>query len=332
MKAIVTGATGFIGQHLVTALEKQGWEVVCLDRRTVAESRPAVRRVVADFQRDDLGISTDVFAEADVLFHLAGATRAVSRAAFDDANVKITERLCGRASGRPGGRAAERPGSRFIYVSSQAASGPAMDAQSPKTELDPAAPIEDYGRSKLAAERLVAAATDLRSTVLRPVAVLGPGDRDFLSIFQMATRGLAIYPGIRKSMINWIYVDDLVDAIIAAAESPATVGKTYFLGSPDAASWKEIYGMVGEIVGHPSLTEIEIPKSLVGVAAAVGDLASTFLGKPLLLNSSKAKLGAPKYWLCSSARAKADFNFSPQTNLRDALQATYEWYRSHRWL
>jgi nucleoside-diphosphate-sugar epimerase len=324
MKAIVTGGTGFIGQRLISALAKRGDEVVCLDRRPVSEPRTSVHRHVADFSQAGLGISDDVLTHADVVFHLAGATRAASRAAFDAANVETTERLIARLAGQPD--------ARFVYVSSQAAAGPALDARSPKNESDPAAPIEDYGRSKLAAEAIVSKQTALQSTILRPVAVFGPGDRDFLSIFRMAARGVAIYPGIRKSMINWIYVDDLIEGMIAASTSPRSIGRTYFLGSPAEASWKEIYDTIGAVVGHQKLAELEIPRGVVGAAAAIGDLVSGVLGKPLLLNSNKAKLGAPKYWLCSSARAQADFNFSPQTSLRDGLQATYDWYRDNHWL
>src|SRR5437868_5870897 len=97
MTAIVTGATGFIGRHLVDALASTGEEVRCLTRGTAtSDGRANVSFHQTDYVRSDLGISDDVFRGATFVYHLAGATRAVSAAAFRDANTAITERLADR--------------------------------------------------------------------------------------------------------------------------------------------------------------------------------------------------------------------------------------------
>src|SRR5215213_9601213 len=119
MTTIVTGATGFIGRHLVNALTAQGEDVRCLTRgHPTSDSRPSVSAHTVDYSRTDLGISDKVLAEVSHVFHLAGATRAISAADYRAANVSVTERLADRLIAL-----GDRP--RFIYVSSQAAAGPA---------------------------------------------------------------------------------------------------------------------------------------------------------------------------------------------------------------
>jgi nucleoside-diphosphate-sugar epimerase len=327
MTAIVTGATGFIGKHLVDALAERGDEVRCLTR---GKAPPDARRNVvfhqARYDRGDLGLTDDVLAGARVVYHLAGATRAVSDKDFHAANVATTERLIDRLK-----HLGSRP--RFVLVSSQAAAGPARDAEHPRRETDPEAPIEDYGKSKLAAERLVKGrAGDIDPIVLRPVAVYGPGDRDFLSIFSMVTRGIAVYPGIRNSAINTIYVRDLVAAMMAAAGSDTAVGNTFFLGDDAPHSWKDIYAVIAETTGGVKPVEISIPQGIVALAGAAGDVVGALSGRPSLVSRSKATLAAPKYWLCSSAKAREDFGFAAPTSLRDGMRMTYDWYLRHRWL
>jgi nucleoside-diphosphate-sugar epimerase len=327
MTAIVTGATGFIGRQLVKALASSGEEVRCLTRgRPPADSRANVLFHQTDYARPDLGLTEEKLRGAGTIYHLAGATRAVSSADFSAANFAVTERLLDRVVAL-----GEKP--RFVLVSSQAAAGPAPDADHPKREGDAEAPIEDYGRSKLAAERAVRARRDaLPTTIVRPVAVYGPGDRDFLSIFAMAKRGIAIYPGVRHSILNTVYVADLVAGMIAAARSPAAARGTYFLGDDTPRPWTEIYTAIATAVGQGTALELSVPRSVISAAGVLGDLVGSVVGKPSLVGKSKAALAVPKYWLCSSDRARRDFGFVTPTSLGDGMRTTYDWYVQHRWL
>jgi nucleoside-diphosphate-sugar epimerase len=327
MSVIVTGATGFIGRHLVSALAEAGEEVRCLTRgASTAESRPKVSFHRVAYERSDLSLSDEIFAGATHVYHLAGATKAVSAGAFDLANVQTTARLLARITASVGVP-------RFVYVSSQAAAGPARDASHPKSENEPNAPIEDYGRSKLAAEGQVRTRSGkLPWTVVRPVAVYGPGDRDFLAIFAMAKRGVAIYPGTKRASLNTIFVTDLVRGIIAAASSAEAVGKTYFLGDDTVQKWTEIYGTIAEVVGQAPTVDFNVPRSVISAAGRVGDVVAAVAGRPTLVSRSKSILATPKYWLCSSAQARADFGFRTPTSLREGMRMTYDWYLKHRWL
>src|SRR5258708_19442557 len=164
MAVIVTGATGFIGSHLAQALAAAGEEVRCLVRRPGPVSSPAGSRFyLADFSVSDLAVPNSVCESVDTIYHVAGATRAVSTSAFHEANVAITERLLARAT-----QGGARP--RFVYISSQAAAGPTPEGSSPLTEEDQPVPIEAYGRSKLAAQPpILAASTELPPPIINPV-------------------------------------------------------------------------------------------------------------------------------------------------------------------
>jgi nucleoside-diphosphate-sugar epimerase len=324
MTEIVTGASGFIGGHLVDALASRGEEVRCLVRRPLpAASSPTARVYRTDFAQADLGLPDEAFDRVDTVYHLAGATRAASEPAFHAANVTATERLMDRVL-----RAGVLP--RFVYVSSQAAAGPAPDEAHPLSERDAEAPIEAYGRSKLAAERAVLARRrELPVTVIRPVAVYGPGDRDFLSIFRLLKRGFAVYPGIRDSLVNTIFVADLVGGIVAAARSSAAMGKTYFMGHGKPATWRAIYREVARVLHRERFLEINIPLAAVRLGGMGGDLVARVTGRTPLINGSKAALAGPTFWTCSSERAAKDFGFAAPTSLSAGLRQTHDWYLEH---
>src|SRR5213075_3361191 len=123
----------------------------------------------------------------------------------------------------------------------------------------PHSALSSYGISKLAAEEIVARhAADMPWTIVRPCAVYGPGDRDFLAIFSMIKRGVAIYPGTQHSALTTIYVDDLSIGMLAAARSPVAIGKTYFLGSEAHTRWSEIYHTIAKIMGRRIHLELDL--------------------------------------------------------------------------
>lgn len=324
---MLTGATGFIGRHLADGLAAAGHQVRCLARKPGSvETSSSVRFHHADFSRPDLGVKDDVFDDVEMVYHLAGATRAATKAGFHEANVGITERLLDRITGLD-----RSP--RLVYISSQAAAGPSRSEAHVIDETDQPAPIEEYGRSKLAAELAVLSRRGvLPVTIVRPVAVYGPGDRDFLSIFRLARRHLAVFPGIRDSVINTIFVGDLVGGLIAAGKSGAAIGNTYFMGHRSSASWKAIYQAVADALGVGAVREINIPLPLIRLGGSAGDVVGRITGRPPLLNGNKAALAEPRFWLCSSERAATDLGFVAPTSLHDGLRATYDWYVRHRWL
>ena len=154
MIAVVTGGGGFIGQNLVRRLLTEGHEVRCLVREGGAGGAgvAAAHRFIVQFDEPRTLLNTPALEGADVVFHLAAATKAVRPEAFFTANVTPTRHLLGAITAR-------RLTPRFVFVSSQAAAGPATSREQPVDEHDVPRPVEAYGRSKLEAEREIGRAS-----------------------------------------------------------------------------------------------------------------------------------------------------------------------------
>jgi nucleoside-diphosphate-sugar epimerase len=325
MIAVVTGGSGFIGQHLIRRLRREGHTVRCLIR---PEGRPVpadVQRFVVRYEEPGSLLACEALDGADVVFHLAGATRALRSADFRAANVAPTRHLLAAIVARGGL-------SRFVYMSSQAAAGPAPARHRAVVEEDVPRPIEAYGRSKLEAERIVEHFGEkVATTIVRPCAVFGPGDRDFLALFRCAHRGLLVYPGVADHWLSILYVDDLLDGLLAAARSPEAVARTYFLASESPLQWRAL----GELMAgaaERAARHVDLPRSLVRTVAIAGDWLGRLTGTTPLANRSKAVLAEPKYWLCSASRARRELGFAPSRSLPDAVRETYYWYRHSGWL
>ena len=328
MIAVVTGSTGFIGSHLVDTLLSRGYAVRALVRpETLAGARDErVEYYEADLLDDRSVRESRVWEGATQVFHLAGVTKGRSLAQFRAGNVFPTANVLAALAARTG------KGPRVVLVSSQAAAGPAPSGDAPVKEADRPVPVEAYGRSKLQAEQAVARyRDDLRITIVRPAAVYGPRDRDFLAAFKQASGRVALHAVPRDHAFSIVHVADLVDALLRAAERPAAVGATYFVANERAVTWRELYDAVAEAAGSRPI-QLQVPRSAVKLAAHAGDLLSTFTGRSTLLNRNKAALGRPRWWLCDASRARDELGWHAGVPLQLGVRETYNWYVEAGWI
>ena len=322
--ALVTGAAGFIGGALVDALVAQGVRVRCLTRtrpRSVETRRDVEWHVVEWI--DPRAIERSPALEGvQYVFHLAGVTKALRLDDFRAGNVRPTEVLLAALV-----RRAVKI-ERFVLVSSQSAAGPAASLAAPRQELDVPTPIDEYGRSKLEAERVVEAyGSTLPWTIVRPSSVYGPRDVDFLAVFRQVGSGFWIYPATRDRWLSIAYVDDVVRGVLAAATHQRAVGRAYFLAGEPPVTWRDVYRAAGEARGVRRLVELDLPQTVVNVAGLLGDVASRLTGKVGLVNSRKVALGRAKYWVCSTERARDELGLSFSTSLEEGMSLTERWYR-----
>ena len=325
MIAVITGGSGFIGQNLVRRLLTEGHEVRCLIRPGGTRVAHDPERFVVRFDEPLSLLDCPALDGADVVFHLAGATKAVGPEAFTAANVTPTRNILGAISAR-------RLVPRFVFVSSQAAAGPAPSCQRPVDEEDNPRPVEAYGRSKLEAERIVESFGDrLPTTIVRPCAAFGPRDRDFLTLFRLAMRGVVFYPGTADHWLSVLHVDDVIDGLLAAAQSDFSMGRKYFLASPEPVQWRTIGQHISAAVGKP-VRHVDVYGPIVRTASVAGELIGRLTRRATIANTSKAALARQPYWVCSAARARAELGFQPRRSLPEALRDTYLWYRQSGWL
>ena len=328
MIAVVTGSTGFIGSHLVDDLLARGYTVRALVRpETLAAARSSrVAHYEADLLDDRSVRESRVWEGATHLFHLAGVTRGRTLAHFRAGNVFPTANLLAALAARSG----KRP--RVVLVSSQAAAGPASASNVPVTESDRPLPVEAYGRSKLQAEQAVLRYKDeLAITIVRPAAVYGPRDRDFLGAFKQASGRVALHAVQRDHSFSVVYVADLVDALIRAAERPSAAGRTYFIANDEPVTWGQLYDEAAAAAGSRPI-QLQVPHTAVRIAAHAGDLLSTLTGRSTLLNRNKAALARSRWWLCDASRAHKELDWQPSMPLHRGVRETYNWYVDAGWL
>jgi dihydroflavonol-4-reductase len=325
MRVLVTGSTGFIGTHLVAALAACGWSLRCLVRPTSRRQPLAAYDVeyVVGSLHDQRALQQAVQG-IEIVFHLAGATRVCVPADYDRINYDGTRNLievCARSCSTL---------RKFLFVSSLAAAGPSPGGRS-ITENDPPQPVGPYGRSKLRAEAGVLAYKEqLPVTVLRPSAIYGPRDTEFLQLFQAVKYGLLPRIGRHDLHVDLCFVGDLIRGMLAAAESPHGVGDVFFLGGA-RHTWRELGHEIARQMGI-SAREVPLPRSLALAAASLADGWARLRRQPSLLGRASMLERLQPFWVCDSTKALRTFGYDPRITLAQGVAETLRWYRDAGWL
>ncbi|MBI5073877.1 MAG: NAD-dependent epimerase/dehydratase family protein [Nitrospirae bacterium] len=320
MKALVTGATGFIGSFLVEALSRKGYDVTCLVRKT--SNIKWLRHLTLQYLYADLD-DTDSYAENlggfAYIFHLAGLTKADTAKDFYHANAECTQKLITAT-------AEKNPAlKRFLHVSSLAAAGPSLDSR-PLLEDLPACPVSVYGKSKLEGEKAVLSLKgQLPVTIIRPPAVYGPRDTDFFLVFKAVQNRLFPYWG--RSSYSLIYVEDLVQGMILAAEKEVAAEKIYYLADSRIYTNDEVLAAVSSALGRKAF-RLRLPRSVLPIIAALLQK----IRKKGIINPDKIQEIRYPHWTCDPARAMKELGFYVETPLGEGFKKTADWYRKEKWL
>lgn len=321
---LVTGATGFVGSRLVAALRPRVDTLRALVRPT--SDSTLLHELGAELVVGDLRQPTTLasaVAGADVVLHLGALTRARTRDEYFAANARGTEALLEAMLGQG------RTPRRLVYLSSMAAAGPSLER--PVGPFDTPRPLTAYGESKLAGEAAaLAGADDVEVVILRPPAVYGPGDRDLLTFFRLAARGLLPVPTGPDRPVQLIHVDDLAEALIRAAGVPGAHG-VYHVADPGGYPWVHVANLVADSVGVRARV-VRVPGGMVRAAAALVEGAAGMMGKASIFNRDKARELLAPGWLCDTTRAERELGFRASIPLAEGLAGTAEWYRARGWL
>jgi nucleoside-diphosphate-sugar epimerase len=323
VRALVTGAAGFLGSALARALVARGDAVRALVRRAAPELEriPGVEPVVGDVT-DARSLAVAVRG-MDAVFHVAGVRRATDPAEFLRVNAGSTRlALDACLAGAPALR-------RFVLAGSLAAAGPSA---APLREDAPLRPIEAYGTSKAEAERIALSyAPRLPVTIARPPRIVGPGDRENLILFRIARRGLVLRLGGPERPLSWIDVDDCARGFLLLADHPAAVGEPFFLASPEPTTLEGLLAEAARSLGVRA-REVPLPAALLRAAAAVADLVTDATGRRLPLNRKLATQVLAPGWRCDPGKARTLLGFEARTPLSASVAAASGWYRAHGWL
>jgi nucleoside-diphosphate-sugar epimerase len=319
---LVTGATGFIGSHLVEKLCASGVSVRALVRRVDREWPCATACC-------DLATASgleEALDGVDTVVHLAGVTKALNPQDYFRGNVRASVNLARALAGRD---------VRLVHVSSQAAAGPADAGQagSPPTPLDEDAdphPVSIYGRSKLEGERAVRALKP-DTVVVRPPVVYGPRDTDVFRLLKSVSRGWSVEIGAGESWFSAVYIHDLLDGLIRAAAADAPTGRTYFMAHPKPNSWAAFAATAARIMRVQPRT-VRVPLSAAYALGYCAEIWAQASRRPGILSRDKIAEAQHRYWVCDSSRAAVELGWHATTSLEAGLAETLAWYKEAGWI
>jgi len=307
----VAGASGFIGRHLCTELQRRGVHVRALNRRSA--KGPWEESIACDLARET--IPCGAMEGVDTVFHLAARVHQLTdimniEDVHTQGDILATQHLL---------EASERAGvACFVFFSSLKAMGDVTKQGECKDELFTAKPESLYGSIKLKAEGMVNASSIPHVCILRPAMVYGTGCKGNLPRMIMAINS-GWFPPLsdvhnKRSMVH---VDDIVDAALLAAESPQAAGETYILTDGQAYSTRQIYEWICEALSRP-VPGWRFPVGLLKFLAMIGDGIGRMRGKRFVFDTEALQKLTDSAWY-SSKKIQQELGFRPSHTLRESL-------------
>jgi nucleoside-diphosphate-sugar epimerase len=324
--AVVTGANGFVGSHLIDNLLNKGWKVRCIVRKSSNLKWLDKKNIeIYDcglFDKDGL---RKALKDANYIFHVAGVVKSKTKEGYFTGNVETTRNLLDVAL--------ENTSSikKFLVVSSQTVTGPSTKDK-PVDEKSVCNPITTYGRSKLEEENLVLTYKDkLPITICRAPAVYGERDTEIFIYFQTFNKGLTTTIGFNKKELSLIHAIDLVEGFYLAAISEKSNGQIYFISSEKFYTWEEINSITSKVLNKKPII-IKVPHFLVYTIAAIAQFFAMFSGKPATLNIEKAKDITQQFWTCDTSKAIKDLGYRQKITIEEGIKRTCAWYKDMKWI
>ncbi len=313
MKTIaVTGGTGFVGRALSKALLEKGFAVRIITRRKPAAALEGATYAEADFA--DAESLKKALAGADMAVHLAAALFCRSREDFMRANAEGTANFAAAAAATPTLR-------KLVYLSSLAAGGPSS-AEAPRTEADKDAPVSFYGMSKLEGEK---ALKNFHGSlvILRPPIIYGRKDSGFSKIAEWVKKGVMVNAGSAGGRFSFVYLDDLVDAVISALYSNIFDGGTFYVCENRSYAWKDFIAMLASGMGVKMPFMLSLPAWAVYAVGWLYETVTAITGAEPMMNRDKAREASAPNWTASPALWEKTSGSSGWTPLEEGIKKTF---------
>jgi nucleoside-diphosphate-sugar epimerase len=325
---LVTGATGFVGPHLVRALLDQGRGVRCIVRdRTRAQELAGLGVDVQEGDLRDASAVARAVAGVERIFHLAGGgkvstTSVEGLAALRDANVGTLKAVLSAARGAGV--------QRVVVFSSISAMGVQLGID--LDEDSPCQPKTPHEIAKYESEQIARDAwtrDGLPVVILRPSQIYGPGDvrSEILVLVRLARFGLIPLFGGGEGSVPWVFISDVVEATLCAAERPAAIGRTYIVSDTESYRFAEVTGAIARALGRRR-GGIIIPRAIAEPAVTALECAAVAFGRdpPFTRHRLASLMGRRSVDI---GRARRELDYAPRVGLLDGMERTVRWYTDH---
>lgn len=330
---LIVGAGGFIGGFIASEALKRGYDTWAGVRESTSRrwlGLPGLHIVNFDYDDPD-AVAETLRREApapegwDYIIWNLGATKCANFRDFNHINFEYVRDFTDVL------RELHMQPERFLMMSSLSALDPGDEkGYAPLTSKTVPQPNTRYGLSKIKAETCLELQPDLRWTIFRPTGVYGPHEKDYLMMIKSIDAGWDFGVGFRRQMLTFIYVDDLVDAMFRAIESPATVHRKYIISEDRAYTQAEFRRLTARLLGKRVVMPVRLPLWTAYVASAVAEKVAALQGKASTLNRDKFNIMRQRNWNCDISDAQRDFGFAPRWSLERGLAATIEEYRKQK--
>lgn len=323
--AFLTGGTGFLGGHVARALLAEGWSVRALSRERPRRRNPALFELPVERVVGDLSSPADLARACrgcQAIVHVAGLVKARTLEDYRRVNARGTQLLV-EAAGKTAGDAL------FLYVSSQAAAGPAREGR-PVEERDPPRPVSWYGVSKREGEQAVERGWKGPWIVLRPGVLYGPGDRGLFTYFRLAASGWLPVPA-GGSRIQIGAAAHAAVAIARAAGRRDLAGRAGFLCDPEPITVAALASQIARLPPRAARL-VPVPSLLLRAAGLVESIRESWTRRSRPFNADKAREILAGDWLCDAAPLRRDLALPPPVPLAEGLRTTWDWYVQNGWI
>lgn len=325
-KVLITGASGFLGYHLIQTAVEAGLEVYAAVRRNSNVehlSEWPLQYLFLNYEDSDAMCRQLAEYKIDYIIHSAGVTKAIRQESYDQVNASYTINLA-KAAEKAGGNC-----KKMVFISSLAAVGPLTDGQLKITELTLPNPVTAYGRSKLLAEKGLADIS-IPTAILRPTAIYGPRDKDIFILLKTINNGLDPYIGKMQQQLSFVHAKDVASAAVQSLLLSNAVG-AYNITDGNSYHRYE-FSDIARIILQRKALRFHIPLPLVKSLSFFLEKANGWLNKPSVLNREKLNELTAINWICDISKANKELHFKPQFNLQTGLEDSIDWYKKNKWL
>lgn len=331
-RILIVGAGGFTGGFLCEECLRRGYEVwagvrATTSRRYLDDER--LKFVVLDFEEpSSLGTALrDSSGEKkwDYIIYNLGATKCLNFADFNRINYQYLQYFTDAL------KEADLVPEKLLYISSLSAMGLGDEKNyGPYNESMIPMANTRYGASKLKAEMWLAT-TGIPTIIFRATGIYGPRDKDYYLMFKSIGKGFDFSVGFRRQLLSFLYVEDLARACCDALER-GRPGQTYIVGEDASYTQKEFRKLVAAALGKKRVLPVRLPLWTVKIVSAVAEKIGVARGKASTLNSDKYKIMAQRNWNIDVTKAREEFGFNPEVDLKEGIRRSVEWYRKEGWL